>query len=130
MTYQEFCKNILPMVQAGADGKEIQVKFSCSDHWCEMDESDKWDMSCEYRIKPEVIMIGDMEVPKPCYEPLDIGQRYYVPALGYSVDSAAILWNDTVHDTRRLLNGIVHLNSDAAIAHSKALVSLTSKEEE
>ena len=130
MTYQEFCKNILPMVQAGADGKEIQVKFSCSDHWCEMDEDDKWDMSCEYRIKPMAIMIGGMEVPEPCHEPLDNGQRYYVPDLAYSEDFRVIVWSDTVHDTRRLLNGIVHLNSDDAIAHSKALVSLTSRVEE
>ena len=129
MTYQEFCKNILPMVQAGADGKEIQVKFSCSDHWCEMDESDKWDMSCEYRIKPKVIMIGGVEVPEPYREPLAIGNRYYVPVLEYG-GCISFSWKGSANDTRRLRDGVIHLEEEAARTHSKALVSLTSKEEE
>ena len=117
------------MVQAGADGKEIQVKFSCSDHWCEMDESDKWDMSCEYRIKPKVIMIGGMEVPEPCREPLEDNDAYYVPHLEYAGDCVHF-WKGSVHDHHRLLNGLVHLDPEAANMHSKALISLTSKEEE
>ena len=45
-------KELLPVIQAFAEGKEIQVRGSHIGAWRTVEYPD-WDFQCEYRIKPE-----------------------------------------------------------------------------
>lgn len=49
---KERLKELLPVMQAYIDGKQIQFKFGTSCVW-ENIENPSWDMAIEYRIAPE-----------------------------------------------------------------------------
>lgn len=75
-------------------------------------------------IKPDTIMIGNIEIPEPVYEPLEDGEGYYMPHLiiGFVRD----VWYASATDCKRALAmGIVHRTKKAAIAHTEALRSFT-----
>jgi len=55
---RERCKELLPIIQAFAEGKTIQVKQGPHDDvWHEIDISPVWYDGCEYRIAPEPMEI-------------------------------------------------------------------------
>lgn len=54
MTKQRY-KTLRPIMDAWADGAEIQYRLKNSDGWIEFTEDEEiaWSDGCEYRIKPE-----------------------------------------------------------------------------
>lgn len=50
---RERCKELLPIMQAFADGKRIQFRNVRSSQWLESDFAPTWSDELEYRIKPE-----------------------------------------------------------------------------
>ena len=76
------------------------------------------------RVKPEVILIGGMEVPKPESKAPSLGKMYFTPSLTDEMLYDAMTWKDDSYDEMYLERGLVHLNSDAAIIHAEVLISL------
>lgn len=94
--------------------------------WRALSYQPSWSNNTEYRRKPRTININGFEVPEPVREPLQIGQEYYMPRL----ESIARLslrteWRGDEFDLKRLKMGIIHLPSEAAELHAKALLSFT-----
>ena len=82
-----------------------------------------WDINAAYRRKLEMIMVNDIEVPKPESEALKYGTQYWVPHT-YTKDCVIkINWENDDLDQRAMARGLVHLTRDAAIAHAKALLN-------
>lgn len=125
------------ILRAIADGKKIQYLESGQNKWFGIPhESVLLELSrhhCrhQFRIKPEVILINGIEVPKPCREPLKLGAVYYYPYLEGAVDNnySCISWDDDAYDNRLLKLGLVHLTKEAAIKHAEALLSFTQTKE-
>ena len=75
---------------------------------------------------PATILINGIKVPEPVREPLNIGDRYFVPDLCGSFKSQ---WDNDATDRQRLRAGIIHIHGSSADIHRKALLSFTAKEE-
>lgn len=80
--------------------------------------------------KPKTIRIGEYDVPEPCREPLENDQFYYVADVIDQDDPLCSIWTGSRTGFDWLKAGLVHLNKEAAIAHGKALRSLTAMEGE
>ena len=97
--------------------------------WKEPTGSPAWDEGTKYRRKPRTIRIGEIEVPEPVREPLQNGEKYFVPAIDYGDYHANIFaWSNDYTDKRLLRQGMVHLTNEAALSHARALITLTAKE--
>ena len=79
----------------------------------------------EYRIKPRIIKIGDMEVPAPETEAPDDGVRYYFFSSYGSEITDNVCWRGDAMDIRMLKHGLVHLTEEAATAHARALIAIS-----
>jgi len=127
--FQEWCKEILPIVQAGADGEEIEVKDSKLDNW----QKNNFGFplyGVSFRIKPKTIRIGEFDVPEPERKPLNTDDVYYIAATCDSRMVFSGVWADDSFDRIRLKRGLIHLTEEAAIIHAKALISLTEVKDE
>jgi hypothetical protein len=85
----------------------------------------------EYRRKPSVILINDIEVPEPMREKPEIGTSYWLPDIldtDERLSSSEMTWDDHVLDNSLLERGLCHLTSEAAELHAKAIISFTKKE--
>lgn len=124
MTLKEWCKEILPIVQAAAKGEVIQQNLH--EGW--EDVSDKvlsFVPYVKYRIKPTTIRVGAYTIPMPLrsWDGVEVGTEYYVPSFcGGNYDE--LTYAGDAYDIDAIKSGVVHLGSDAAIAHAKALLSL------
>ena len=88
-----------------------------------------FDDSFEYRIKPRTISIGEYDVPEPCRVKPWHGTIYYVADLDFPLEPDKYRWSEVGLDNTRLEQGRVHLTSEAAIIHAKAILSLTGGKE-
>ena len=80
----------------------------------------------EYRLKPTTIRIGEYDVPEPLRVEPDNGAFVFMA----SADSVygIIYYNRILNSTKQLFErGLLHTTKEAAILHSKALVSLTAR---
>lgn len=77
-----------------------------------------------YRVKPGVCMIGKLEIPEPLRTAPEEETPIYIPSFGLS-GFTMYRWKDTEGHKQLLSGGLVHLTSEAAIAHSEALISIT-----
>lgn len=123
--FQKWCQELLPIVQAAANGETIEY-VSIAGGW-ETKELPSFAKAGKYRIKPHTIRIGEYDVPEPCREPLEKGDLYWVAALKEDSPLHGYTWEDDRIDTVWLLRGIIHRTQEAADIHSKALISLTAK---
>lgn len=64
---RERCKELLPIIQAFADGKVIQVRAHMEDKWEDADNANFYERN-EYRIKPE---------PREFWIAIDANKRVY-----------------------------------------------------
>ena len=123
--FQEWCKEILPIVQAAANGETIEYALTTDGWWPK--EHTNISKGEKYRIKPSNIRIGEYDVPEPCREPLEKGDLYWVATLDVGSPLPGYTWRDNRIDTILLSRGIIHRTQEAANIHSKALISLTAK---
>lgn len=123
--FQKFCQEIQCVVIAAANGDVIQYQDN-DGAWLDK-PSYGFIPSRKYRVKPKTINIAGFEVKAPETEPLMQRQRYFIPntALARGYDDR--YWLNAPRDTRLLNSGLVHKTKEAALAHTKALLSLTSK---
>lgn len=124
-TFQDWAKEILPVVQAAANGEVIQGRFSgdCSD-W--EDSQHDWEvlrMTCEYRVKPKTIRIGEYAVPEPMRErPLN-GECVYIVCTDRAFP-VQVQWYPSEYSLYLLDSGLLHRERACAALHLKALLSL------
>lgn len=123
--FQEWCKEILPIVQAAANGETIEYDLTTGG-W-ETKEHADISKARKYRIKPKTIRIGEYDVPEPCREPLENGDLYWIADLGGESPLLGCTWREDRIDDIWLLRGIIHRTQEAADIHSKALISLSTR---
>ena len=81
-TFQEWAKEILPIVEAAAIGACIQGRFpDLNNEWHDAELFTLLHKQGEYRIKPKTIRIGEYDVPAPETCALKNDAVYYVPTL-------------------------------------------------
>ena len=121
--FQKWCKEILPVVQAAADGEEIQFYGESLKEWIAKDLGSLND-GTKYRIKPRTITVNGFEVPEPVREAPEIGSRYWIATTTSHALSGDAVWNADIADLLWLSRGICHTTKEAAIAHAKAMLGI------
>ena len=121
-TFQDWAKEILPIVQAAANGAVIE--FKQAGVWYEKAHNDLC-YDYEYRVKPKTIRIGKYDVPEPLREMPTLGTDYYITDIASNSLYGVATWVCDVEDITWFNRGMVHSTKDAAICHAKALLSLT-----
>ena len=121
--FQEWCQELLPIVQAAANGETIEYA-PITGGW-ETKELPSFAKAGKYRIKPRTIRIGEYDVPEPCREPLEKGDLYWVATIEEEIPLRGYTWREYRIDTICLSRGIIHRTQEAADLHSKALIALT-----
>lgn len=76
--------------------------------------------------EPEMVKIGNFEFPKPESEPLKENEDFYTPTVSEIFFYKSHIWEDnsTICD-RMLSRGLVHKTAEAAIQHTKVLISIS-----
>lgn len=116
---------VADMCQHVADGGELEVQYG-PNLWKAANSLPRGASALHgWRKKSRTILINGHEVPEPVREPLEEGQEFYiaVPSLG-SLHMGFVWGNNLWYETI-LERGLIHLTPEAAIAHSKALLSFT-----
>lgn len=121
-TFQYWAKEILPVVQAAADGAVIEREFGGV--WYEY-HNNALGYGYTYRVKPKTIRIGEYDVPEPMQEIPARGTTYYVVDTVAPGSPREYTWVDDPADIGWFNLGILHSTRDAAVLHAKALLSLT-----
>lgn len=126
MKFQEWCKEILPIVIAGAQGKAIECKYTkiLNATWVQK-ELAGLEGTYDYRIKPRIV--NGFEVAESEVDPLEDDQNYFYPAIGHTEWYTSTSWDDeSTLCANHLARGFVHLNKEDAIAHAKAMAGVKS----
>lgn len=121
-TFKDWAEEILPIVQAAANGAVIE--FKCDGVWHEKTHNDLC-YDYEYRIRPNTIRIGEYDVPEPMREIPARGTTYYVVDTVAPNSPGEYTWVGDAADIGWFNLGILHSTRDAAVLHAKALLSLT-----
>ena len=121
-TFQDWAKEILPIVQAAANGAVIE--FKQAGVWYEKAFNDLC-YDYEYRIRPNTIRIGEYDVPEPMREMPARDTDYYIACITTSGLYGVATWVCDAQDIEWFNLGVVHSTKDAAVLHAKALLSLT-----
>lgn len=119
MTKQEYAA----IVQAWADGKELQFLDDAGD-WTDRSDSDDFPLLSvvKYRVKPEVILVNGIEVPKPFDGVLDNEQDYFLVETFDSEYGVTACDNINMSTGElHVRSGMVHLALSSAELHAKAL---------
>lgn len=96
--------------------------FSNGD-WLILQTHPVWNTHTEFRLKPKIIRIGEIDVPEPMRSAPEIGSSYFVVDLCASSSTVVkSKWDDDWTDERCLERGMCHTTEEAAITHAKALI--------
>ena len=131
--FQEWCKELLPIVQAGANGEEIEYSQK-EGVWYNFKNAEPDLLSFvvgeDYRIKQKTITVNGMEVPAPLttLEGLDI---FYLAApscvnfyISFEVNTPLWVSTTILRNKDWLERGLCHKTKEAAIAHAKAMCGI------
>ena len=84
-----------------------------------------WHEANKYRRKPQSIMIGEYEVPEPCREVPEPGQKFW--AVNPFAGPQGFIWDGSEEDFHALKSGFVLLTEEAAEKHYEAFKNLLAK---
>lgn len=134
--FQDWCNDILSIVQAAANGEKIQCSADNKHTWFDMDDCEPCDPALrldfgdyDYRVKPRTIRIGEYDVPEPMREAPQVGHYAYIAdPVSYPLIGKIRWTGGGAAELNVLHSGLLHADSDSASIHSKALISLTSME--
>jgi len=110
-----------------ANDPSQKVWWKTSVGWIKVDKP-SWVEDFDYHIGEEPplpkrkIMIGDVEIDAPEITP---PKEYYVPMITETRLHVKYIWNGDTHDLLWLKRGLIHLTPEAAIAHAKALIKVS-----
>ena len=100
----------------------VQWRHAGDITWMDLIDEPSWNTSCDYRIRPRTIRIGDIDVPEPVREALKKSQQYFIAVITDSNFYVSTVWSDDNLDKICLARGLIHLTKEAAIEHAKALI--------
>lgn len=100
---------------------EAKGKGGC---WGTLGDHPKWYILSEYRRKPKPILINGIEVPAPLRK-ANYGDKFYVVSSSSEYGYFESAYTCHSIDDFRLENGLCHASKEAAVIHSKALLSFT-----
>lgn len=124
---QKWCRDNLHVIEASANGEVVQIKPTGCELWVDIDyPCFRGDLAYEYRVKPRTIKIGDFDVPEPMLVEPDSGCEYFVVEALSDIPAASQIWNGMDCEKRWLSMGLCHKSKESAIAHAKAIISLSS----
>jgi hypothetical protein len=114
------------LIKAWADGAEIQVAEGPKCVWQDTHNNQPgWCSSLHYRIKPETIRIGNVDVPKPL-DSLEGREALYVVTLSSDVlVYIAYPHTHAAYCLRMVQRGLVHSSAENAIIHAMALIAIS-----
>ncbi len=98
--------------------------------WVELECHPRWYAHHVYRRKPRTININGIEVPAPVREDLNRGDIYFAVDFAEDCNVYDYTWAGDSADKRMMSNGVIHLTKEAAIQHSKALISFTRQDDD
>ena len=99
-----------------------------SGYWNRLRTHPEWHSLSAYRRIAKPININGFEVPEPCRNPLNIGEKYYIPNLRLGINGRYISgygWDNSSVDIRHMNNGLIHLSEKSAEIHAKALLTFS-----
>lgn len=120
--FQAWCKDILPIVQAAADGEEVEL-LGDDGQWVSK-KTESFHNGTKYRVKPRTILIGDYDVPEPMRVEPESGDTVFITLVGGNYGCIKTIWAG-LHHSSLLSDGVVHKTREAAELHAEALISLT-----
>ena len=120
-TFQDWAKEILPIVQAAANGAAIE--FKQDGVWYEKVHNDLC-YDYEYRIRPNTIRIGEYDVPEPLRDRPMNGESVYLVCTDRTMP-VKLQWYPNEYSLHLLDSGLLHMECACATLHLKALLSLT-----
>ena len=85
----------------------------------------EWAATRKYRRKPKTILIGEYEVPEPCREVPEPGQKFW--AVNPFAGPQGFIWDGSKEDFHALKSGFVLLTEEAAEKHYEAFKNLLAK---
>ena len=135
--FQKWCSEILPVVQAGAEGVDIQVSAG-DGNWHKKGEKERsFCAGFKYRIKPRTIKVNGFDVPEPMSERPKEGDVIYVVTLysptgeqASSMPHSGSRWCNSGNQNFWLNHGLIHATKEAAIAHAKAMIGIDPNKED
>lgn len=74
---------------------------------------------------PEMIKIGNFEFPKGETEPLEVGEKYYVPTMLSTELVEDYIWEGDTTDMQFLESGLTHRTEEAAEQHARVLLAIS-----
>lgn len=126
--FQQWCKEILPIVQAAADGEEIE--YYCMGYGWLPKNAGMFDSSMQYRIKPRTVKVNGFEVPGPMKVAPSNSVSYWVPVVHFDEWCVEYKWANDIDDFRLLEKGLCHTTKEAATAHAKAMLGIAPNQHE
>ncbi len=116
------------VIKAWADGHTIQVRRFDYEVWLDCSAPTFAD-DMQYRIKPRMIKIGDIEVPEPLREMPPEGTDVYWPSFGPATGGLYCESCEVGYYPRMLHHlleiGMLHASAEACHQHSLALIELS-----
>lgn len=123
--FQLWCKEILPVVQAAAEGEAIEFRSPAGTWRPKLGlEVPTLLAGIQYRIKPKTIKVNGFDVPEPMRKPPKINSTYWVVNLTYTDLCDDCKWEACVVDEMFLSRGICHITREAATAHALAMLGI------
>ena len=118
------------MAQYAEDVKQYDRPWELWQHgdhedWVGCTTHPSWVTDHSYRRKPQTIMIGEHEVPEPCREVPEVGQKVWAIHPINRVEPFTWYNSKACHDA--LETGFVHLTEEAAEKHYEAFKNLLAK---
>lgn len=120
-TFQDWAKEILPIVQAAANG--VAIEFKHDGVWYEKAHNDLC-YDYEYRVKHKTIRIGEYDVPEPLRDRPINGESVYRVCTDRAFP-VKLQWFPNEYSLYLLDSGLLHRELAGAALHLKALLSLT-----
>ena len=131
--FKDWCEKVMPFVIASSNGEVVQASCDNGHSWFDMSECERSDPALQfdfddydYRIKPRTIKIGDFDVPEPMREIPTYGDVVFTVEIDEKRLFGQTTWNSLEFVSTMLERGLLHKSKDAAIAHAKAIIALTS----
>ena len=121
--YQQWCKDLIPVIQACVEGKDVELQDS-NGEWVKKHKTCGFEFGYKYRIKPRTITVNGFEVPEPMRGNPKKGSTYYVPSPSDCCMFFTVEWCNDDDDNYWLSIGLCHATQESAIAHAKAMLGI------
>lgn len=101
-----------------------RLEYLTGGRWIEDSESEFQFVSDQYRIKPETIKIGNVEINAPYREAPPVGTIYFTPNAFHFDLVSRLKWDGNSDDLRALDAGLVLKTAEDALAAHEAISKL------